>query len=114
MKPTIGDYLWRCFRGPAAATMFLDRSIRLDGTVYPVNTVTNAINNRKYSILSFVPMVLFNQFKYFFNMFFLLLALTQFWEPLKVGRNWSNRFDVLLRCTSGFCSGSYHVEGRSG
>lgn len=76
----------RCFRRPAAATMFMDRSIRLDGTVYPVNTVTNAINNRRYSIIGFVPMVLFNQFKYFFNMFFLLLALTQFWEPLKVGK----------------------------
>lgn len=65
--------------------MFMDRTIRMDGTVYPVNSVTNAINNMRYSVLGFVPMVLFNQFKYFFNMFFLLLALSQFITPLKVG-----------------------------
>lgn len=30
-------------------------------------------------------MVLFNQFKYFFNMFFLVIGLSQFYEPLRVG-----------------------------
>mmetsp|Transcript_33346 Transcript_33346/g.24091 ORF Transcript_33346/g.24091 Transcript_33346/m.24091 type:complete len:87 (+) Transcript_33346:76-336(+) len=40
----------------------------------------NRLSNTKYSIFSFVPVVLFNQFKYFFNMFFLLIALSQFIE----------------------------------
>ena len=75
-----------CFKKKVVATMFMDRMVRLDGTVYPFNSVTNAINNRKYSVIGFIPVVLFNQFKYFFNMFFLLLALSQFVEPLKVGR----------------------------
>jgi phospholipid-translocating ATPase len=29
--------------------------------------------------------VLYNQFKYFFNLFFLIIGLTQFYEPLRVG-----------------------------
>ena len=29
--------------------------------------------------------MLFDQFKYFFNLFFLLICLSQFFEPLKVG-----------------------------
>lgn len=45
----------------------------------------NKINNQRYSILSFVPIVLFDQFKYFFNLFFLLVCLSQFFEPLRVG-----------------------------
>jgi phospholipid-translocating ATPase len=36
----------------------------------------NKINNQRYSILSFVPIVLFDQFKYFFNLFFLLVCLS--------------------------------------
>ena len=45
----------------------------------------NSINNCKYSVFSFVPVVLFNQFKYFFNLFFLLIALSQIIEALRVG-----------------------------
>jgi len=32
-----------------------------------------------------VPVVLFNQFKFFYNLFFLGIALSQFYPPLKVG-----------------------------
>ena len=45
----------------------------------------NAINNCKYSWWSFVPLVLFHQFKYFFNLFFLLIALSQIVPALRVG-----------------------------
>lgn len=88
--------------------MLMDRTIRLDGTVYPVNSVTNGINNRKYSIIGFVPMVLFNQFKYFFNMFFLLLALSQFIPPLKVGRPLITRAHVLVHRASSLCAHNDH------
>lgn len=78
--------LLACFTG-AKETGSPDKKtiIRLDGLVHPINTFSNAINNRKYSVIGFVPMVLYNQFKLFFNTFFLLLALSQFIEPLKVG-----------------------------
>lgn len=32
-----------------------------------------------------MPLVLFNQFKFFFNLFFLLVALSQIIEALRVG-----------------------------
>lgn len=45
----------------------------------------NLIRNQKYSIFTFLPIVLFNQFKLFFNLFFLLTSLSQFIPALKVG-----------------------------
>lgn len=45
----------------------------------------NKVNNQRYSIFSFLPIILFDQFKYFFNMFFLVICLSQFYEPLRVG-----------------------------
>lgn len=35
--------------------------------------------------MSFLPKLLFNEFKFFFNMFFLVIALSQFVPFLKVG-----------------------------
>lgn len=48
-------------------------------------SITNRINNQKYSILNFIPKVLYEQFRFFFNLFFLILCLTQFIPLLKVG-----------------------------
>lgn len=45
----------------------------------------NSIRNQKYSILTFIPLVLYQQFKYFFNLFYLLTAISQFIPALKVG-----------------------------
>jgi phospholipid-translocating ATPase len=46
---------------------------------------SNKLSNTKYTWYSFVPVVLFNQFKYFFNLFFLLVALSQLIDRLRVG-----------------------------
>lgn len=35
--------------------------------------------------MNFVPLVLFNQFKFFFNLFFLIVSISQFIESLRVG-----------------------------
>ncbi|CAB4008366.1 probable phospholipid-transporting ATPase IIB isoform X1, partial [Paramuricea clavata] len=45
----------------------------------------NVIRNQKYSILTFIPLVLFNQFKFFLNLYFLLVASSQFIPDLKIG-----------------------------
>uniref|UniRef100_A0A7N6C495 Phospholipid-transporting ATPase n=1 Tax=Anabas testudineus TaxID=64144 RepID=A0A7N6C495_ANATE len=45
----------------------------------------NVINNQKYNFFTFLPAVLFNQFKYFFNLYFLLLACSQFVNELRLG-----------------------------
>jgi magnesium-transporting ATPase (P-type) len=47
--------------------------------------LANVVRNQKYSIVTFVPMVLYQQFQYFFNLFYLLTALSQFVPILKVG-----------------------------
>jgi phospholipid-translocating ATPase len=51
----------------------------------PTTIFPNVIKNQKYNILTIIPIVLFNQFKFFSNQFFLLLCVTQFIDPLKVG-----------------------------
>lgn len=63
------------------------RTVFLDGSVHPprTNTPKNVVRNQKYTVLSFIPLVLYEQFKFFFNLYFLLVALTQFFPPLKVG-----------------------------
>jgi len=53
--------------------------------VTPEVKIKNTVSNQKYSILSFLPKVLFNQFKFFFNLFYLLIAISQFIPQLKVG-----------------------------
>jgi phospholipid-translocating ATPase len=63
------------------------RKISLFGFFDRVNIIpiTNKLVNTKFTWYNFVPIVLFNQFKYFFNFFFLIVALTQFVEKLRVG-----------------------------
>ncbi|KAG1047950.1 hypothetical protein G6F43_009629 [Rhizopus delemar] len=45
----------------------------------------NVIINQKYNILTFIPIVLYEQFVIFFNLYFLLVALSQFIPALKIG-----------------------------
>ncbi|XP_050993153.1 probable phospholipid-transporting ATPase IIB isoform X2 [Labeo rohita] len=46
----------------------------------------NAIKNQKYNIVTFVPGVLYQQFKFFLNLyFFLVVACSQFVPSLKIG-----------------------------
>ncbi|THD25645.1 Phospholipid-transporting ATPase [Fasciola hepatica] len=46
---------------------------------------SNKINNQKYNIFSFLPLVLFEQFSVFLNLIYLILALSQFIPDLRVG-----------------------------
>ena len=45
----------------------------------------NRINNQRYTFLSFLPIVLFDQLKYFFNAFFNLISISQLIQYLRVG-----------------------------
>ncbi|KAL9021766.1 MAG: hypothetical protein Q9185_001000 [Variospora sp. 1 TL-2023] len=45
----------------------------------------NAVSNAKYTAWSFLPRTLYNEFSFFFNMYFLLVALSQLIPPLRVG-----------------------------
>lgn len=46
---------------------------------------SNAISNAKYSAFTFLPVILFEQFKFFFNLYFLLVALSQIIPALRIG-----------------------------
>lgn len=46
---------------------------------------SNAVSNAKYSVFTFVPCILYEQFKFFFNLYFLLVALSQAYPPLRIG-----------------------------
>ncbi|XP_039593639.1 probable phospholipid-transporting ATPase IIB isoform X2 [Polypterus senegalus] len=45
----------------------------------------NAIKNQKYNIFTFVPGVLYQQFKFFLNLYFLVVSCSQFVPALKIG-----------------------------
>ncbi|KAK7898453.1 hypothetical protein WMY93_019306 [Mugilogobius chulae] len=45
----------------------------------------NGIKNQKYNIITFVPGVLYQQFKFFLNLYFLIVACSQFVPSLKIG-----------------------------
>ena len=46
----------------------------------------NKLDNTKYNLFTFIPLVLFDQFKFFFNLFYLTICVSQFYPPLKVGK----------------------------
>ncbi|CAK7271972.1 Putative aminophospholipid-translocase [Sporothrix epigloea] len=45
----------------------------------------NIISNAKYTAWSFLPVTLYNEFSFFFNMYFLLVALSQAIPQLRIG-----------------------------
>jgi phospholipid-translocating ATPase len=56
----------------------------------------NIVKNQKYNLVTFLPLVLYEQFKFFYNLYFLLVALSQFVPALRIGSsvagshaNWS-------------------------
>ncbi|KAI3378134.1 hypothetical protein SNEBB_007079 [Seison nebaliae] len=51
-----------------------------EGRSYP----RNVIDNQKYSVFTFIPKLLYHQFKFFLNFYFLVMALTQFIEVIRV------------------------------
>ncbi|EEY14008.1 phospholipid-transporting ATPase [Verticillium alfalfae VaMs.102] len=53
----------------------------LQSTKFPPNLISNA----KYTALSFLPVTLYNEFSFFFNMYFLLVALSQAIPALRIG-----------------------------
>jgi phospholipid-translocating ATPase len=46
---------------------------------------SNEISNAKYNLFSFFPIILYEQFKFFFNLYFLLVALSQAIPILRIG-----------------------------
>ncbi|KAF3907827.1 hypothetical protein AA313_de0204786 [Arthrobotrys entomopaga] len=66
-----------------AAAVDSNRTVDLasPSSAYPLNVISNA----KYTALTFLPFTLYNEFKYFFNLYFLLVALSQIIPKLRIG-----------------------------
>ncbi len=47
--------------------------------------VKNVVRNQKYSLLTFIPKCLYEQFRFFLNFYFLLIAVSQFFPLLQIG-----------------------------
>ncbi|CAI9715878.1 probable phospholipid-transporting ATPase IIB isoform X2 [Octopus vulgaris] len=45
----------------------------------------NVIRNQKYSVFSFIPKVLYEQFNFFLNLYFLIMAISQFLPEIRIG-----------------------------
>jgi len=55
------------------------------GSSQPTRFPPNIISNAKYTAWSFLPVTLYNEFSFFFNMYFLLVALSQAIPALRIG-----------------------------
>ncbi|KAI1259346.1 phospholipid-translocating P-type ATPase [Xylariaceae sp. FL1019] len=55
------------------------------GSVQPTRYPPNLISNAKYTALTFLPVTLYNEFSFFFNLYFLLVALSQAIHALRIG-----------------------------
>jgi Phospholipid-translocating ATPase N-terminal len=55
----------------------------------------NIVRNQKYNVFTFLPIVFYEQFKFFFNLYFLLVALSQFIPALRTGKP---AFPLWYRC----------------
>ncbi|CDR93704.1 phospholipid-translocating P-type ATPase, putative [Babesia bigemina] len=60
------------------------RYVSIRGGSIPRSFVWNGIKNTKYNVLTFLPYVLFEQFKVFMNLFYLLISLSQLIPDLAV------------------------------
>lgn len=63
------------------------RTIKFDMPPFPrfLNNETNYIDNNKYKWYTFLFLFLYYEFREFSNFYYLLLCITQFFEPLQVG-----------------------------
>lgn len=55
------------------------------GSTQSARFPTNIVSNAKYTALTFLPVTLYNEFSFFFNMYFLLVALSQAIPALRIG-----------------------------
>ena len=59
------------------------------GQYPPPRYPSNAISNAKYTPWSFLPRTLYNEFSFFINLYFLLVALSQLIPQLRIGVLWT-------------------------
>ncbi|KAJ1640697.1 hypothetical protein T492DRAFT_831962 [Pavlovales sp. CCMP2436] len=85
------------------AVIFEHRIIRLNHKRPTVRRYCrNVINNQKFSLLTFFPKVLYEQFKFFFNLYFLVVAGAALRSALLVCAGWLLWLSLVV--CAGACS----------
>ena len=80
------SFIASLFASKERAPRDLSRTISLgDSDRVRAKYPANVVRNQKYNVITFLPKVLYEQFKFFFNLYFLLVALSQFIPALKIG-----------------------------
>ena len=74
--------IFPCFKKVDTTTQ---RHVYFNNPGLNVTNWSNKEENNKYNLVTFVPIVLFNQFKQFGNFFYLIMSISQFFPDLKVG-----------------------------
>lgn len=69
----------------------------------------NIVRNQKYNFATFLPLVFYEQFKFFFNLYFLLVALSQFVPALKIGMHAVSLNNLLALTYTCTCRFYYHI-----
>ncbi|CAH0722948.1 unnamed protein product, partial [Brenthis ino] len=72
------DFSWFRKRSLCSRVIYLGQ---LPDDEFPPNYVCN----QKYNIITFLPLVLFEQFRFFLNLYFLVMALSQFIPSIRIG-----------------------------
>lgn len=64
-----------------------ERIVKINERPYPrfLTESSNKIDNTKYNVFNFVFLFLYYEFSQFSNLYYLLLSVSQFFEPLQVG-----------------------------
>ncbi|KAK6186527.1 hypothetical protein SNE40_008550 [Patella caerulea] len=76
----------RLFRSCCGEKEYKDRTINIGmATGHQPKYTKNVVRNQKYSVISFIPKVLFEQFKFFLNLYFLIMATSQFLPAIRIG-----------------------------
>ena len=75
------------------------RIIYSSGDNQPSNYITNKVNNQKYTLFTFLPLFLFHQYKYFINLYILLLVIAQLYPPVRIGYLWVYIFPLAVILT---------------
>ncbi|KAM7534886.1 hypothetical protein Aperf_G00000113594 [Anoplocephala perfoliata] len=79
------DFFQKCCLKCRRKKEYQSRMVYIGRPTHIPNLPPNVIKNNKYNIFTFIPLVLFEQFSVFLNLIFLIMACSQFIEPLRVG-----------------------------
>ncbi|XP_053960131.1 probable phospholipid-transporting ATPase IIB isoform X3 [Anastrepha ludens] len=83
-RPRRRWYSFSCWRKWFSPRELRARTVHL-GRATTEKFPPNEIRNQKYNVITFLPLVLFEQFRFFLNLYFLLMALSQFIPDIRIG-----------------------------